>query len=76
MLTEYIFPGMCYDQGYMYESASSSGKFMTSAVQTAVLDNSTASTFAEYYGQAYVTANKILNDPKTGWNTIAKNYKD
>jgi len=75
MLTDHIFPGMCYDQGYMYGAMG--GDFMTESVQIAVLDNSAAaSTFTEYYGQAYVAANKILNDPKTGWNTIAKNYKD
>ncbi|MBQ8546517.1 MAG: hypothetical protein IJ437_06225 [Clostridia bacterium] len=75
MLTDYVFPGMCYDQGYMYEAMGS--KFMTDSVQTATVNStSTASPFMTLYAEAMPTANKILNDSKTGWNTYAKNYKD
>ena len=71
MLTDYIFPGMCYDQGYMYEAMGQ--KFMTSNVQDAAVGGSA---FMQLYMEAYSDANKQLNDAKTGWNTYAKNYKD
>lgn len=72
MLTDYIFPGMCYDQGYMYEAMGQ--KFMTESVQNAVLDGTTP--FITAYAEASPIADDLLNDIKTGWNTYAKNYKD
>ena len=73
MLTNHIFPGMSYDQGYMNHAMGS--KFMTD-VQTETVDSGSASKFTQLYAEKYTDAAKKLNDTKTGWNTNAKNYKD
>ena len=75
MLTEYIFPNICYDQGYMYNAMSQ--KFM-SDVQSETVSRATSSSndFTTLYQDAFPTANDILNNKNTGWNTNAKNYTD
>ncbi len=68
MLTDYVYPGMSYDQGYMANAT------FLDKVQNETITSTVA--FMTLYQEAYPDADKILNDPKTGWNTYAKNYKD
>lgn len=74
MLTEYVFPGMCYDQGYMYDAMGQ--KFMSNVQEGTINATTGSSPFMTLYMEAFGAADTKLNDPKTGWNTVAKNYKD
>ena len=75
MLTDYVLPSLIYDLGYI--ATGYGGKFLTH-VQSETISGATASSspFTTLYSESYNDANKLLNDPKTGWNTYAKNYKD
>jgi hypothetical protein len=74
MLTDYVFPGMSYDQGFMYDAMGQ--KFMSTVQSETINSTSGSSQFMTLYQEAFAEADKKLNDPKTGWNTLAKNYKD
>ena len=75
MLTDYIFPNICYDQGYMYSAMGQS--FMTN-VQNETISRATSlsNDFTILYMETYPYANDILNNKDYGWNTNAKNYTD
>jgi hypothetical protein len=75
MLTDYIFPNIIYDQGYIY---SYPGQNIMSTVQSDTISRATSSSsdFTQLYTEAFPDANDKLNNKDTGWNTYAKNYTD
>lgn len=70
MLTDYIFPGMCFDQGYMHNAMGQ--KFMSSVQEDSVGTDQ----YMTLYQEGFLYGDNKLNNDKTGWNTVAKNYKD
>jgi hypothetical protein len=75
MLTDYIFPNIMYDQGFIY---SYPGQNIMSTVQSDTISRATSSSsdFTQLYTEAFPDANDKLNNKDTGWNTYAKNYTD
>ena len=75
VLKDYVFTGLSYDPGYMHANM---GQVFMSAVQTETINTATSSSsnFTTLYSEAYNEAYDRLNNPKTGWNTYSKNYKD
>ncbi len=75
ILEDYVLPNLIYDLGYI--ATGYGAKFLTH-VQSETISSATAnsSSFQTLYSESYNDANDLLNNPKTGWNTYAKNYKD
>ena len=75
ILQNYVLNNLIFDPGYI--STGMTGQFLTH-VQSDTIDQATPDTspFTNLYTEAFNDANTKLNDPKTGWNTYAKNYKD